>query len=367
MRRFLEESAMGCRWVWLPAVLMCCAALLVGGPGMPEASPGSTGGHVHYTIQRVGKQGPGFIHVASIDDQGEVVGTVMAMAPGHAPQFRVVMVRRGRVVVLNPSGRPDVGHVAGISGNGRTLAATAFEADGSAHAVVWRAGTWADVPGIPGHVSSMLAMSRSGICALSGGTLRQQHCYLWRDGVLNAVDGLPPLRVGDDCVAVNDSAAVCCRTDGHIVIATHGTAAGIRLRTRGFVTATAMNDRGVVVGSVSPGASLREHAFMYSRGKVRWLAPAHGDLYSQPTAINDAGVIVGSSWRAASAQWRAVVYVRGRAIALEDLVTGFAGWSLQDAVAINLRGQIAGQGVFRGKESAFLLTPTQTTSGSPAM
>lgn len=55
----------------------------------------------------------------------------------------------------------------------------------------------------------------------------------------------------------------------------------------------------------------------------------------------------------------AFLWQDGRFTDLNGLLAKDSGWNLQDARAINGRGQIIGYGEHDGQERAFLLTPLQ--------
>jgi probable HAF family extracellular repeat protein len=93
-------------------------------------------------------------------------------------------------------------------------------------------------------------------------------------------------------------------------------------------SASAINNRGQIVGSSDLSGSAGDHAFLYSRGRMRELLP--GSTQSSATDINNRGEVVGSS------EFRAFLYRRGQVTEI-----GFGGAS-SFAEGINDRGEVVG-------------------------
>jgi len=143
--------------------------------------------------------------------------------------------------------------------------------------------------------------------------------------------------------------------------------------------ACAINDRGEIVGTVLDAAR-GEHAVLWAGGKMSDLKPLPGMDCANGTAINNHGEAVGVAWSKPGplSQFvndhplrlrpllplfqpglmkHAFVYRRGRMADLNALIPARSGWVLEEAQAINDRGQIVGRGLHHGQERAFLLTP----------
>lgn len=170
--------------------------------------------------------------------------------------------------------------------------------------------------------------------------------------------------------------------------------------------AEAINDNGQVTGYSSVGSG-GEHAFLYSHGKMIDidLSPSSADYISLGHAINSLGHVAGSfqsnsscclmhsffydgrttrdldkadlygytvAWGINSSDQivgmfhepngpaRAILYKPSSGPGFTDLNTlipSDSGWILQDARAINDKGQITGVGEINGSSHAFLLTP----------
>ena len=120
-----------------------------------------------------------------------------------------------------------------------------------------------------------------------------------------------------------------------------------------------VNRRGEVVGSATHGESRFEGvaledsaaAFLWRGGKMTALAKLSGRKNCEAFWINDSSTIVGSC---AS---RAVIWRLGKIADLNTYLPPASGWTLEEAQAINNKGQIVGSGKLNGQEHMFLLTP----------
>ncbi len=106
------------------------------------------------------------------------------------------------------------------------------------------------------------------------------------------------------------------------------------------------------------------HALLYDKEKPQDLGVLPGQYFSRATALNDRGQVVGVCTRQNDYQFdfdkrqnRAFLWQAGRMIALNALLPKNSGWNLFDVKAINNRGQIVGIGALHGKERSYLLTP----------
>jgi len=99
--------------------------------------------------------------------------------------------------------------------------------------------------------------------------------------------------------------------------------------------ATAINNRGQVVGSLGNSALGLEHAFLFDKGVMTDLGTLPGGHASDASAINNRGDVVGTSSTATGAH--AFLYKDG---VMTDL--GTLGGSMSEATGINDRGEVVG-------------------------
>ena len=119
-----------------------------------------------------------------------------------------------------------------------------------------------------------------------------------------------------------------------------------------------INDRGQAVGSSETGTGGTRHAFLTTDGQMRDLGTLPGFDDSVAYDVNGAGEAVGAAAPAPDAPGqRALLWRGGQTVDLTRLLPPASGWTLDEARAINDRGQIAGLGHFHGQPRAFLLTP----------
>ena len=134
---------------------------------------------------------------------------------------------------------------------------------------------------------------------------------------------------------------------------------------RGYVNSFAygVNRQGEVVGSAtddsvdfdgeSPEKNAKRAAFLWHGGKITALPKLPGRKHSEAFALNDSSVIAGTCGD------RAVIWEQGRVTDLNTCLPPSSGWTLEEAKAINNKGQIAGFGQLSGQRHLFLLTPVK--------
>jgi probable HAF family extracellular repeat protein len=108
------------------------------------------------------------------------------------------------------------------------------------------------------------------------------------------------------------------------------------------LTANAINDAGEVVGTALFPNQTAPHAYLWKNGVVKDLGTVNGDCFSEAFAINSRGQVVGQSFSCVTQLGRTFLWENGTMIDLNTFVPPSSGLQLVEAVAINDRGEIAG-------------------------
>jgi probable HAF family extracellular repeat protein len=289
------------------------------------------------------------------------------------------------------------------------------------HAFLWRAGMTMDLGTLGGYSSEALDINDKsqvvGWSLTSETPLQHRRAFLWQDGRMRALDGLPDEAGWDEASGINNRSQVAGaigwnKKPGGAAFIWQG--GKVRLFSVGYVCG--MNDRGELVGNVRHLAMRRRQAareldaLLWRNGTaIRLPLPGPGWIGGRAYRINDAGLIVGSAQKKKhlpDTTTRALLWKNGRVTVLPTLggeanealeinnsgdIVGWSqigtppggrhaflftkgvlldlnkclppnsGWMLSEATAINDRGQIAGVGSYRQARTTygFLLTPVR--------
>ena len=121
--------------------------------------------------------------------------------------------------------------------------------------------------------------------------------------------------------------------------------------------ATGLNAGGQIVGFSYLSGNDNLHAFLYSNGTMNDLGVLPDHVRSVAEGINASGQVVGFSETSGSDN-DAFLYTSGLMINLNARISSAAGWTLENAVAINDNRQIVGYGYNSSyEEHALRLTP----------
>jgi probable HAF family extracellular repeat protein len=250
-----------------------------------------------------------------INNSGQVVGYSITKPRGAAPAAHAALYNNGTVIDLGTLGG-NSSRANGINDPGQ-IVGESLTADGATHAALFVGGKVIDLGTLGGRNSYATSINKSGQVVgssyLSGNNIHY-HAALFANG---DVTDLGSLGGSSDAQSINDS--------------------------------------GVAVGSADTGKGF--HAVEFSGGRVIDLGTLGGD-FSTARCINNFGQIVGNSHTASNVT-HAMLFENGMITDLNSLIDPNSGWILELATGINDAGQIIGTGKFKGKHSAFLLTPVR--------
>lgn len=152
---------------------------------------------------------------------------------------------------------------------------------------------------------------------------------------------------------INDSGAVTGISQGNVFLYEDGV--GMTLLFPG--SGSAINNQGTIAGETFLTGS--EQAFLYANGSFQFLESFGGP--SQVWGLNNLNEVVGET--RIGDQIRAFLWREQQGMVdLNTLISPDSGWSLFNATGINDAGQIVGNGVFNGRNTAFLLQPVPEPS-----
>jgi uncharacterized membrane protein len=131
---------------------------------------------------------------------------------------------------------------------------------------------------------------------------------------------------------------------------------------------TALNNSGYAIIREEMGVGNPSHYLLYNPTAYHEgsrTIPGFTDLTALPggsgkaaIALNDLGQVVGTNF----------LYTGGQIVSLQGLLplSASSHWSDLEATGVNDAGQIVGQGLYDGKEQAFLMTPDSVNAPEPA-
>ena len=376
LNRFLASFFASCTVAALSAAAPAVTAQAV------LAHP-ATGGHMpRYVFTDLGVLPPGLHSQArALSDRGQVVG-LADISAGQKAVFHAVLWTPAR-----PNGTSgsmiDLGTLpgqvnsvaTGINNSGRVAGETYYPRD---KAFIYN-GTLHYLGSLHrGSSSRALGINAAGAVVGESGA-PYSHAFLWvpdkREGVRGKMHdlGTPPGQAISTASAINDRGTIVGSSlnadflGGRAFVwrpsRPHGTTGTMTdlPQPRGVTQsgATAVNDHGLIVGTMElPGRQI--HAFLFDTA-MHDLGTLPGYTESFPHSISSHGVVVGYS-AAANRPFRAVMWTGGRIINLNRFLPGpvkAAGVVLEVAWGINDKGQIAGTALVGGHGHGFLLTPVR--------
>ena len=324
------------------------------------------GAQVHYKVIDLGTLPGGNISNAyGVNDHGQVVG-VSTGSPSVTHAFLWTM----------NTGMKDLGTLGGnvswaqAINDSVQIVGQAETNHGTADAFLRKNGIKKDLGSLGGASSQANAINFNSLTKtftqIAGWSLTSNnsayHAVTW-DPSFNILDlgtlgGTSSFAFGNNCKGQVVGGAA--RLDGSFDAFLWDPAIGIQdLGTLGgtMAQAYAINCSGTIVGSSTLAGEVQTDAFVYANFTMSDLGGLGGSS-TQANAINDVGLIVGSSRTPGDADTHAVIWTANGGITdLNLLIPAKSGWDLRGANSISNNGKIAGAGIIKGQQHAFLLIP----------
>lgn len=243
---------------------------------------------------------------------------------------------------------------------------------GAQRALLWQGGSVTDLSTLGGLNAAATGINDMGqIVGWSQTNLNPnyEHPFIWENGTMRDL-GLPTNGIFQNCVAssINNSGEVvgfCMHTgSGNANDPTYAQSIIWQNRTvyivgqmPSYSFASAVNDRGDVVGAYCKIDNSQCHAYMYrGTGTFIDLGVAPNFTDSKAVSINNSGVVVGNLIKDQFSHpfvWQSNIGI----LDLNDLIPSDSGWELLQVTAINQLGQIVGFGKYNNQQAAFILSP----------
>ena len=328
-----------------------------------------------YTVTDLGSLGGVECAATGLNNRGQVVGGADTARHGKGPEFvtHVFVWQSGRMRAV-PGLDGSHAYVVTVSDAGQM--AGAYSADPLkakfAAALFTLGGTVRLLGGFPAtqrgySLSQAEAVNSKGQAV----GISNNQAFFWDRGRLRKLPP-PPGYQASEARGVNDRGQVVGKADRSAGRAVRSHAvfwdANGKVRDLGVLpgytdsVGRAINNAGQVTGWVgvtqgTPGRKLSFHyqAFLWQGGKLRGLGSIPRLHDSKASALNDRGQVVGNAYYRTDEA--ALLWQNGQVYELNRLVPPRSGWKLQNALAINSKGWIIGNGLHNGLRRGFLLTP----------
>jgi probable HAF family extracellular repeat protein len=357
-----NESRSLARWLLACALPLLLPWRLTAAVRVAPAAPSRDAASSGYGITDLGSLTNG--DVTALNGAGQIAGA----APGPDNLAHGILWDEGRPLPLGALPKHHASIAYGLNSRGQAAGAS-YNIPGRGRAFLWdgvprRIGS---LPGFP--YSEARGVNDAGQVAGSsetGGHDRWRatvaRAFLWDTGEMTDLGTLggPYSRA----YGLNNAGVVVGKADTSVFGQTHAFAwSGGQMQDLGTLggansLAYHINDRGQAVGYSETGVGGTRHAFLTTEGHMCDLGTVSGLDNSVAFDINSAGEAVGAAAPAPDApSQRALLWHNGQTIDLNRFLPPASGWTLDEAHAINDRGQIAGRGRFHGQPCAFLLTP----------
>ena len=246
------------------------------------------------------------------------------------------------VIDITP-GSASASALSDINNRGQAVGKAAIGSQGDERAVVWQDSLLVELAALPDYpLSSAAAINERGQIVGTASDGFRSRAVLWEDGAI--IDLTPPgwaSCAASDINARGDVVGTCARPVGsnRAVLWRDGVIVELGvLPGSNESVATAINDAGVVIGSVRNPFEDRSTAFRWADGTMSALPVPPGTTSTHAFDINAAGTIVGMATGPSGASPQPVVW-RGTGVAP---LSGTWGSVIGEARGINNRGDVVG-------------------------
>lgn len=348
------------------ATALACSA----GAALAQAPP-------RYTVTDLGSLGGQECAATALNDRGQIVGGADTARHGKGPEFLTnVFVWQGGRMRAVPGLDGSHAYVDAVNGAGQMTGAYSpdpLKAQFTS-ALFSPTGKVRLLGGFPATQHGYSLSKADGLNAKGQVVgISNNQAFFWSLGRLRKL-APPPGYQASEAWSVNDKGQAAGKADRAGGVGKASRTHALFWESGGKVTdlgvlpgytdsvGRAINNRGQVAGWVgvtqgTPGRRITFHyqAFLWQNGRMRGLGSIPRIPDSKAAALNDKGQIVGNAYF--KTDEAALLWQNGKVYELNTLVPPHSGWKLQNALGINARGQITGNGIHNGIRRGFLLNP----------
>ena len=328
-----------------------------------------------YTVTDLGSLGGQECDATGLNDTGQIVGGADTAKHGKGPEFitNVFVWQDGHMKAVPGL---DGSHAFVVAVNNRGQMAGAYSADPLkakfAAALFTLNGKVTLLGGFP-TLQHGYSLSEAEAVNSKGQAvgISNNQAFLWSAGKLKRL-APPPGFTAADAGAVNDEGAAAGKANkiGLGKTTTHALLWNAKGQAKdlgalpGYTDSIArgINAKNQVAGWVGlsggtgvRGLTFHYQAFLWQNGHMRGLGSIPRLHDSKASALNDKGQVVGNAYYRTDEA--ALLWQNGKVYELNTLVPPHSGWKLQNALVINNKGWIIGNGIHNGIRRGFLMTP----------
>jgi probable HAF family extracellular repeat protein/T5SS/PEP-CTERM-associated repeat protein len=341
------------------ALLVCLSAAQPGPSALATAS-GQSGSHANrsqsaYSVIDLGTLGGATTKAMGINEAGQIVGA----SQSGSQMFAFLWADSTMMNLGDLSGRGSWAY--DINDAGQAIGGSTVDDESHSHAFRWQHGAMQDLGTMGGPSSYAFEINDSGQVvgyACCAPETYLSHAVMWGSGGIVDLGDLDPVWPAISAAyGINDAGQVVggsydASANFHAFLWQNGGMQDLGTLGGDYSSAEAINENGHVVGTARL-ANGTPHAFLWD-GTMQDLGALTWDQ-SVAYDINDREQVVGALQTGPTSH--AFIWANGQMQDLNNMIPANAGWVLQEARAINDKGQIVGFGTINGQTRAFLLKP----------